>query len=73
MLHSQFQRFIYIHKNDDIIFFQLRLYGMFAFRQPSVVVHDPETLKQLTIKDFEYFQDKQLIGNESDKLIVSGN
>lgn len=46
-----------------------KLYGMFAFREPSVVVRDPDTLKQITIKDFEFFEDKQLIGNESDKLI----
>lgn len=44
---------------------------MFGFRQPSVVVRDPETLKQLTIKDFEYFENKQLIGNKTDKLLVS--
>lgn len=44
---------------------------MFSFREPSLVVRDPEILKQLTIKDFEYFEDKRLIGSDTDKLIVS--
>ncbi|KAJ6636759.1 putative cytochrome P450 9f2 [Pseudolycoriella hygida] len=46
-----------------------KLYGIFSFRQPALVVRDPEVLKQITIKDFEYFEDKRLIGNDSDKLI----
>lgn len=51
--------------------FNFRLCGIFSFREPSLVVRDPDVLKKLTIKDFEYFEDKRLIGNDSDKLIVS--
>lgn len=46
---------------------------MFAFREPGLVLRDPGTIKQLTIKDFEYFEDKRLIGSDEDKLIVSCN
>lgn len=44
---------------------------MFSFREAALVVRDPEIVKQLTIKDFEYFEEKRLIGSDADKLIVS--
>lgn len=58
----------FMYDVDDIIF---RICGIFAFRTPAIVVRDPEAIKQITIKDFAYFEDKRLIGNDSDKLIVS--
>nr|BAM68568.1 cytochrome P450 [Culex quinquefasciatus] len=34
-----------------------RFSGFFAFRKPGYLIHDPELVKQITIKDFDHFAD----------------
>lgn len=34
-----------------------KMYGLFDFRRPQLVVRDPDLLKQLTVKDFDHFED----------------
>nr|CAD7599515.1 unnamed protein product [Timema genevievae] len=34
--------------------------GMFRFNQPIYVLCDPETIKQITVKDFDHFIDRSL-------------
>lgn len=34
-----------------------RFSGFFVFRQPGYLIHDPELIKQITIKDFDHFVD----------------
>ncbi|EDS40004.1 cytochrome P450 52D1 [Culex quinquefasciatus] len=34
-----------------------RFSGFFVFRQPGYLIHDPELVKQITIKDFDHFVD----------------
>ncbi|XP_055539818.1 probable cytochrome P450 9f2 [Wyeomyia smithii] len=36
---------------------QNRLSGMFQFRRPGYLLHDPELVKLITIKDFDHFTD----------------
>ncbi|KAF2887244.1 hypothetical protein ILUMI_18929 [Ignelater luminosus] len=35
-----------------------RYNGIFGFRQPQLLLRDPELIKQITIKDFDYFMDR---------------
>ncbi|XP_055539815.1 cytochrome P450 9e2-like [Wyeomyia smithii] len=51
-----------IHSNDVIsegyrLFPNARFSGVFAFRRPGYLIHDPELIKQITIKDFDHFTD----------------
>lgn len=34
-----------------------RFSGLFLFRQPAYLIHDPELIKRITIADFEHFVD----------------
>lgn len=36
-----------------------RVLGAFDFRKPIVVLRDPETIKQVVVKDFDHFEDHQ--------------
>lgn len=38
-------------------FRESRVSGLFMFRQPSYLIHDPELVKQITITDFDHFVD----------------
>jgi len=47
-----------------------RLFGFFEFGQPMVMLRDPELIKQITIKDFEYFEDHSTFFEQnSDRLL----
>ncbi|KAF2878651.1 hypothetical protein ILUMI_27519 [Ignelater luminosus] len=55
-----------------------RYNGIFAFRQPQLLIRDPELIKQITIKDFDYFMDRtRQIPEQADpifsKILVSLN
>ncbi|KAL1398953.1 hypothetical protein pipiens_002299 [Culex pipiens pipiens] len=39
------------------MFPESRFSGYFAFRKPGYLIHDPELVKQITIKDFDHFAD----------------
>ncbi|XP_052900076.1 cytochrome P450 9e2-like [Anopheles moucheti] len=41
-----------------------RIHGMFNIRQPAYVVRDPDLVKQITVKDFDYFVDHMTTGLE---------
>uniref|UniRef100_A0A182S7B3 Uncharacterized protein n=1 Tax=Anopheles maculatus TaxID=74869 RepID=A0A182S7B3_9DIPT len=41
-----------------------RIHGMFNMRQPAYVVRDPDLVKQITVKDFDYFADHMSTGME---------
>ncbi|XP_031624496.1 probable cytochrome P450 9f2 [Contarinia nasturtii] len=40
------------------------IYGLFDFRVPHYVVRDPEAIKQITIKDFDHFEDHRAFTDE---------
>ncbi|XP_068081151.1 cytochrome P450 9e2 [Anabrus simplex] len=43
--------------------------GIFQFREPLVMVKDPELIKRITVKDFEFFTDhRQTITENADSL-----
>lgn len=43
---------------------------MFEFRRPAVLVRDPKLIKQLCVKDFDYFMDHRIILTEDiDKMM----
>lgn len=49
--------------------FLCRLNGAYNFNRPIFVIREPETIKQLTIKDFEYFENHQMfIDSQIDEL-----
>ncbi|XP_055601238.1 probable cytochrome P450 9f2 [Uranotaenia lowii] len=39
------------------VFPEARFSGFFMFRKPGYLIHDPELIKQITIKDFDHFTD----------------
>ncbi|CRL05076.1 CLUMA_CG018180, isoform A [Clunio marinus] len=41
-----------------------KLYGYFEFRRPAVVLTDLKIIKQLTVKDFDYFMDHRAVVKE---------
>jgi hypothetical protein len=41
-----------------------RVSGMFEFRHPAYFIRDPELIKKLAIKDFDYFMDHRLLFTE---------
>lgn len=50
-----------------------KMYGLFEFRTPLVVVRDPELVKQLAVKDFDHFEDhRSFIDPNIDELFGSG-
>uniref|UniRef100_A0A182LYC0 Uncharacterized protein n=1 Tax=Anopheles culicifacies TaxID=139723 RepID=A0A182LYC0_9DIPT len=51
-------------KNLYDAFPNARIHGMFNMRQPAYVVRDPELVKQITVKDFDYFVDHMTTGLE---------
>lgn len=44
--------------NSLILLFNFyRIFGYYDFLKPTVFIRDPEIIKQITIKDFEHFED----------------
>ncbi|KAG4072707.1 hypothetical protein HA402_001819 [Bradysia odoriphaga] len=60
---SEFAQLIYQAFPDASI------YGLFDFRVPQYVVRDPETIKQITVKGFDHFEDHKTFTDEkTDRL-----
>lgn len=38
--------------------------GAFEFRRPVVTIRDPKIIKQLAVKDFDYFMDHRVVITE---------
>lgn len=56
-------------KNHFHHIFVNRFIGLFDFTQPTYMVRDPELIRQLTIKNFDHFQDHRVIvDSDTDKL-----
>ena len=51
---------IYLAQSRETI--NLPFYGVYLFARPSLIVRDPDLIKQITIKDFEYFVDRNSQG-----------
>ena len=49
----------------------LPFYGIYFLRQPFLVITDPDLIKQITIKDFDYFTDR--MSGTSKELFFGGN
>ncbi|KAG5895439.1 hypothetical protein JTB14_037598 [Gonioctena quinquepunctata] len=45
-----------------------RYSGFYQFVQPNLMIRDPELLKQVAVKDFEYFTDHKSFTSEDDAL-----
>lgn len=51
--------------------FCFRIYGFFDFIWPAYFIRDPELMKQITIKDFDYFEDHpQFVDSSSNDLFA---
>jgi hypothetical protein len=47
--------------------------GFFLFKQPVVVLRDPELIKAITVKDFEYFMDhRHLLSEDCERVWSRG-
>lgn len=64
----------------SIVDFVMKLYnefksekisGYFEFRHPTFIVRDVELIKQLTIKDFEFFPDHRTVIDENVESLFS--
>lgn len=50
-----------------------KLFGVFTFRKPVLVVRDPDLLKQLAVKDSDHFEDHSALGDEdTEDLFTNG-
>lgn len=54
--------------NFIVFVFSLRLHGMFSFNKPTYVITDPEVLKRVTIKDFDYFLNHNDFLSKADRV-----
>jgi hypothetical protein len=45
--------------------------GFFLFKQPVVVLRDPELIKAITVKDFEHFMDHRTLFSEDGERVWS--
>jgi hypothetical protein len=45
--------------------------GLFVFKQPIVMLRDPELIKAITVKDFEYFMDHLSVFSEDAEPVWS--
>lgn len=50
-----------------------KFYGVFDFRQPVVVIRDPEIVRQIAIKDFDHFEDHRTFLDFSSEELVSNS
>lgn len=57
-------------KVDDYSILFVRVYGFFEFRRPTVFVTDPKLVKQMAVKDFDYFMDHRVVINEEIDPII---
>jgi hypothetical protein len=45
--------------------------GFFMFKQPVVMLKDPELIKEIAVKDFEYFMDHRSVFSEDSEPVWS--
>uniref|UniRef100_A0A182TG63 Uncharacterized protein n=1 Tax=Anopheles melas TaxID=34690 RepID=A0A182TG63_9DIPT len=60
-------------KNLYDAFPNARIHGTFNMRQPAYIVRDPDLVKQITVKDFDYFVDHMTTGMEQTEDNNSNN
>lgn len=64
----------YIGKGHDQIYKEFpneRFYGIIEFRSPVLVVKDPELVKKVMVKDFQYFVDRPIfMGNPKEYMML---
>jgi cytochrome P450 family 9 len=54
---------------SSFLFCPLRIYGLYSLTTPTFVVRDPELIKQITIKDFDSFVNRdRSLNDDLDKL-----
>lgn len=53
------------HQYFSSKYFFCSIYGHFYFRSPQYVIRDPNVIKQLTVKDFDHFEDHRAFLNVS--------
>ncbi|KAF4519367.1 hypothetical protein B566_EDAN011373 [Ephemera danica] len=47
--------------------------GIFEFRNPVMIVTDPDLLRDITVKNFDYFCDRRkIVGQETDRMFARG-
>lgn len=47
--------------------------GVYQFTQPSLIIRDPELIKELTVKDFDHFTDHRQFGDIDIEPLWSSN
>lgn len=47
--------------------------GAYQFNQPSLMIRDPELIKELTVRDFDHFTDHKSVGDSEFDAIWSRN
>lgn len=50
-----------------------RYIGIYQFTRPSLIIRDPELIKELTVKDFDHFTDHRAFGNTEIEPLWSSN
>lgn len=50
-----------------------RVFGIFELRKPVLIVRDPNVLKQLTIKDFDYFENHRTFLDERGDILFGNS
>lgn len=48
-----------------------KIFGLYDFQTPVVVLNDPEIIKQITVKDFDHFTDRRLFLNPKMSNVVA--
>lgn len=51
--------------------FDTDFFGMYILHQPNLVLRSPELIKQVLVKDFSYFADRNILINERDDPYAS--
>lgn len=46
-----------LKKNHNNCCFYCRYYGIYQFTRPKLVIRDPDLIRRVTVKDFDYFVD----------------
>lgn len=52
---------------------RFRYSGIYQFTLPTLLIRDPELIKQITVKDFEHFMDHRSVIPNNDDPVWSKN
>ncbi|XP_045113781.1 cytochrome P450 9e2-like [Portunus trituberculatus] len=63
------QRWVSLHK-FYLEFRKHKFYGLYEFFNPVLMITDPELLKLVLVKDFEYFVDRRRFGDQEGSLMT---